>query len=123
MKAFSFSKRTFKKVLAFIGGTAFITLCVYNVSLGLSDYGKRSVSSYTLEALANGEAGGGSESSKPLYCPNFRSKHDEIVGYSGTTPIKATCCVNGADIDACAFPYEDSRCAGYVTRNSHSHCQ
>jgi hypothetical protein len=57
MKAFSFSKKTFKKVLAFIGGTAFIALCVYNVMLGLSDYGKRSVSLFTLEALAD-ESGG-----------------------------------------------------------------
>jgi hypothetical protein len=49
------SKKSFKKVLAFIGGTAFIALCVYNVSLGLSDYGKRSTSLLTLEALADGE--------------------------------------------------------------------
>ncbi|MDR2406700.1 MAG: hypothetical protein LBE13_01090 [Bacteroidales bacterium] len=59
------SKKSLKKVLAFIGGTAFIALCVYNVSLGLSDYGKRSTSLFTLEALADGE-GGSSEN----HCPN-----------------------------------------------------
>jgi hypothetical protein len=69
------SKKTLKKVLACLGGIAFITLCVYNFMLGLSDYGKISTSGFTLEALATGEASC-SEASIPTVCLELQQKVD-----------------------------------------------
>jgi hypothetical protein len=110
-----------KRVLLLFAVGAVVALCTINVKIGMTDYNKTSTSLLTLEALADGE-GSSSENSKPLHCPNFKSNTAYNVG-TYNSKIYVTCCENGADIDACAFPYEDSRCAGKVIRNSHSHCQ
>jgi hypothetical protein len=62
MKIFKIFKNVSLKVgLLLSAAGAFIALCTFNVILGLSDYDKTPTISLTLEALADGEAGGGSE--------------------------------------------------------------
>jgi hypothetical protein len=83
------SKKTFKRALSYLSSIAFIALCVYNIKLGLSDYNKNSGTLFTLEALANGEGSGSSETILVQCCSG--SKPSDIQGKScKTSSYKST---------------------------------
>jgi hypothetical protein len=54
-----------RKVLMLLGTGAILTVSAINVKLALADYGKNSSSLLTLEALADGEAGGSEGNGNP----------------------------------------------------------
>lgn len=62
-----------------------------------------------IEALAQEDGG------KLTHCPNFKSQSVWIASgwISGSWH---TCCVMGADIDACNFSLEDSQCKQWASR-------
>jgi hypothetical protein len=57
--------KKFKNLLVLLAAGVFVAVCVFNVILSLSNYNKVSSSLYTLEALSNGEGGGGENYSGP----------------------------------------------------------
>jgi hypothetical protein len=54
-----------KKLLVLLAAGVFVAVCVFNVILGSANYDKVSSSLFTLEALSNGEGGGGENYSEP----------------------------------------------------------
>jgi hypothetical protein len=59
-----------KKLLVLLAAGVFVAICVFNVILGSANYDKVSSSLFTLEALSNGEGGGGGEAGSSGQCKN-----------------------------------------------------
>lgn len=91
----------------FFGGIivlAITAIAAFNVNLNLQQEGYSVLSLNDIEALAQEDGG------KLTHCPNFKS---QSVWISGSWH---TCCVMGADIDACNFSLEDSQCKQWASR-------
>jgi hypothetical protein len=76
--------KKFKNLLVLLAAGVFVAVCVFNVMLGSADYDKVSSSLFTLEALSNGEGGGG-ESNAGGKCKS-KAGALEIVTYYYENP-------------------------------------
>jgi hypothetical protein len=94
-----------------------IILSVIVIASGVNVYFAENISQlratlFSIEALTQ---------EGPSHCPNFIRTYKNFGTVNN--PIWLTCCLTGTDMDACAFPNEDSSCSQHATRPSHSHCQ
>ncbi|MDR2407266.1 MAG: hypothetical protein LBE13_04025 [Bacteroidales bacterium] len=75
-----------KKVVGLLGLVAFVALCAINFKIGSADYNQKSRASLlTLEALANGEAGGGEASTSCLI------NKTPVLGYKKSVTTQMHC--------------------------------
>jgi hypothetical protein len=90
-------KKTLKKVVGLLGLVAFVTLCVINFKIGSADYNQKSRASLsTLEALANGEGGGGETGSPNGQDLSGGCKTDYTSTYNSEIRVYTYYCTSGS---------------------------
>lgn len=105
-------KKTLKKVVGLLGLVAFVTLCVINFKIGFADYNQKSRASLlTLEALSNGEGGGGESSTGKCY-----------TSMVGTTIITWWCSCPESDYDD-EIPKQITQTSYVCTGNEGGECK
>jgi hypothetical protein len=108
-----------KKVLVVLAGGAFIALVMFNVKLGLSDYDKTSIISFTLEALTS--ENGGSEVSPCLESHTAEQGKKQTFKAYCYSDVNGTDTFEGKTYDCTKSDYSNHYC-NKVTCKSLSHC-
>jgi hypothetical protein len=105
-----------RKVLMLLGASAILTVSAINVELASADYGKNSSSLLTLEALADGETGGGEGNGNPYLVDRLKLFECRCVG-SYTYGATYLCSMHGTG-EKCTSTQQGSNACYQGTTNS-----